>query len=113
MTLGGAAVGGLVLTPNIASADPKPTIQQVQAQLDTLYRQAADANEQYNAAQVAEQQLQGQITGINAKIAQDQQSMPGAQARLGTIAAPQYRSGGCVDPTMQPLLESDPQKALH
>jgi peptidoglycan DL-endopeptidase CwlO len=112
MALGGLAVGSLVLSPNIANADPKPTIEQVQAQLDTLNRQAADADEQYNAAQVAEQQLQSQLTGVNAQIAQDEVAMNGAKDRLGSIAATQYRTGGGIDPTMQLLMESDPQKLL-
>ena len=111
LVLGAVAASTLALLPAVASADPQPTIEQVKAQLDQYYQQAADANEAYNTAQVAEQQLQGQIAGLNAKMAQEQAAIAETQTRLGTIAAAQYRSGG-VDPTMQLLMQSDPKAML-
>jgi cell wall-associated NlpC family hydrolase len=111
--VGTLVIGGLVLAPNVASADPKPTIPQVQAQLDKLYQQAADADEKYNATQAAEQQLQGQIAGIQTRIAQEQVAVQGAQSKLGILAAAQYRMGGGIDPTMQVMMQADPQTALE
>jgi cell wall-associated NlpC family hydrolase len=103
----------MVLVPSVASADPQPTIDQVKSQLDQYYRQAADANEAYNAAQVAEQQLQTQIAGINTQMTQEQAAIVQTQSTLGSIAAAQYRSGSTgIDPTMQLLIQSDPKTVL-
>jgi cell wall-associated NlpC family hydrolase len=111
LVLGVVAVGTLALVPAVASADPQPTIEQVQAQLDRYYGQAADANEAYNTAQVAEQQLQTQIAGLNSQMAQEQAAIVDTQSRIGSMAAAQYRAGG-MDPTMQLLVQSDPKSVL-
>ena len=103
----------MVLAPGVASADPAPSIDQVQAQLDKLNQQAANANEAYNAAQTAQQQLQAQISQINSQMTQEQQGIRDAQSRLGSVAAEQYRDGGVLsDPTLQLLTQSDPGTAL-
>ncbi len=104
----------MALVPSIATADPAPTIDQVQAQLDKLYQQAANANEAYNSAQVAQQQLQTQISQINSRMTQEQAAIQDAQSRLGTMAAEQYRNGGVLtDPTLQLLTQPDPKTALE
>ena len=111
---GAVAAGTMVLAPSIASADPTPSIEQVQGQLDKLYQQAANANEAYNAAQVAQQQLQAQINQINSEMTQEQQAIKDTQSRLGSVAAEQYRDGGVLsDPTLQLLMQSDPGTALQ
>lgn len=112
--VGTVAAGTMALVPSIASADPPPTIDQVQAQLNTLYQQEANANEAYNAAQAAQQQLQVQINQINSQMSQEQASIQDAQSRLGSVAAEQYRDGGVLtDPTLQLLTQSDPKAALE
>src|SRR5260221_6713903 len=113
LAFGALAVGTMVLAPSVANADPQPTVEQVKAQLDKLYQDAADANEAYNAAQVAKQQLQTQIAGINAQMPQQQAGISDTQSQLGAIAAAQYRAGGSgIDPTIQLMMQSDPKSVL-
>ena len=113
LALGTLVAGSLVLVPSIANADPKPTVEQVQVQLNKLYQQAADANESYNAAQVAAAQLQTQLDGIHAKTAEEQTAIQGVQNQIGGMAAAQYRAGGGLDPTMQMLMQQDPKTTLE
>lgn len=111
LAVGAAAAGTMVLVPSVAKADPQPTIDQVKTQLDTLYQQAADANEAYNAAKDAEDKLQHQVDGINRDMSAEQASMAQTQSRLGGLAAAQYRNAN-VDPTLQLMLQADPSSML-
>ena len=112
LAIGAAAAGTMVLVPSVANADPQPTIAQVNDQLNTLYQQAAHADEAYNTAQDAEAKLQQQVDGINREITAEQATMTQTKSRLGSLAAAQYRSGG-IDPTLQLLMQSDPSTMLN
>jgi cell wall-associated NlpC family hydrolase len=111
LAVGAAAAGTMVLVPSVAKADPQPTIDQVKTQLDSLYQQAADANEAYNAAKDAEDKLQHQVDGINRDMSAEQAAMAQTQSRLGGLAAAQYRNAN-VDPTLQLMLQADPSSML-
>lgn len=111
IALGAAAAGSLVLVPSVANADPQPTIAQVNDQLNKLYQQASAADEAYNAAQDAQSKLQLQVDGINRQITAEQESMAQTKARLGGLAAEQYRNGG-IDPTLRLMMQADPSTML-
>jgi cell wall-associated NlpC family hydrolase len=111
LALGAAAAGTLVMVPSVANADPQPTVDQVKAQLDTLYQQAANADEAYNAAKDAEDKLQVQVDGLNRQMSAEQATMAQTETRLGGLAAAQYRNGG-VDPTLQLMMQADPSTML-
>ncbi|MCM2427034.1 C40 family peptidase [Streptomyces sp. RKAG337] len=97
--------------PGAAHADRPRTLAQVQAEVNTLYRQAEAATESFNAAE--EKVLAQQQNLVSLAI-----SLDSAQTRLGTLndqvgamARAQYRGGGMPD-EIQLALSSDPDTFL-
>ncbi|MER5772073.1 NlpC/P60 family protein [Streptomyces sp. NPDC001985] len=97
-----------------ASADPLPDPRKkgVQAQIDRLYEEATQATEKYNGAKEAAGKLEKQVKSLQETAARKQDDLNGLRDRLGSIAGAQYRSGG-IDPSMELLLSSDPDRYLE
>ncbi|RVU17001.1 glycoside hydrolase [Streptomyces antnestii] len=111
-----------VLTPGAAYAAPTqpapPTtadrgadLEQVRAQLDRLYHDAAVATEAYNAAEEKAQKQSGQIVELAKDIVKGQQKLDRLKARAGAAARQQYRDGG-IPPGAQLMLSDDPSRFL-
>lgn len=103
---------GLVAISPSATADPKPTIAQVEAQLTALQNDAANAAEEVNGAEV-------QLAAINVKVAALKVQLAAAQAKVGVatqavnqMAVNAYTSGG-TDGMVQALLADNPQDFLE
>lgn len=103
---------GLVAISPSATADPKPTIQQVEAELTALQNDAANAAEEVNGAEL-------QLAAINKKIAALKVQLAAAQARVGTatqavnqMAVSAYTSGG-TNGMVQALLADNPTDFLE
>jgi cell wall-associated NlpC family hydrolase len=94
-----------------SSADPKPTIAQVQAQLDALSQQAEVAQEKANDAQVAVAAAQRKLAQVQARVAKSQAVVDQARKDVGALASAAYRSGG-LDQTLELLLADDPTQFL-
>lgn len=107
-----AAAGATLAVPTVSSAEPAPTIAQTKEQVDRLYEQAEAATEQYNAATEKRGQLQRDITGLQNRITEEQERLRRAQEDLGATASARYRAGG-VDPLLQMMLSTDPDRYLE
>ncbi|MFJ4583952.1 C40 family peptidase [Streptomyces echinatus] len=105
---GAAAATGLDGT---AQAEPQLTPAQVQAKVDTLYREAEAATEHYNGAKEKADTSQRRLTGLQDEAARRQERLNSARDALGSMAAAQYRDGG-IDPAWQLALSSDPDRYL-
>ncbi|ROQ68253.1 cell wall-associated NlpC family hydrolase [Streptomyces sp. 840.1] len=105
------AAAAVALTSQAAHADPKPTKNEVKAQVDKLYHEAEVANEHYNEAKQKQEKLEKQVGALQDKVARGQQELNSLRAGLGSLAAAQYRSGG-IDPSVQLFLASDPDSFL-
>lgn len=81
------------------------------ARLDTLYRQAEQATQAYDAAQEREAALRGEVTALQERAARGMQRVNRLRGALGELAAAQYRSGG-LDPSLDLLLSDDPVAEL-
>ncbi len=102
---------GFVLFDGGAQAQPRKTIAQVEAEVQSLEEDASNATEQYLGASE-------KLVAINRKLAALRTRIKAAEAKLGVvsqslnaIAAATYRSGG-IDPSLQLLLSADPQAYL-
>jgi peptidoglycan DL-endopeptidase CwlO len=107
-----ASVVAVGLLPSIGSAQPKPTLAQVQKQISALNLQAEAAQETYNTDQVSVAAAQKVLNQINARMAKSEAALSAAQGAIGRLASAAYRSGG-VDQTLQLLLADNPTQFLN
>jgi cell wall-associated NlpC family hydrolase len=101
------AVLAVLLTGGQAAADPRKTLAQVQAELDSLQTQAETASEDYNAAAVELAATQKQLGVAKAKVARIKAQTQDLLASAGSMAAQAYMSGGGGMETSVGLLMSD------
>lgn len=105
-------LGGLVLSTAPASAQPTKTIEQVQAEIDALEADAADAAEAWNEARTLQNSLDAKIAKLTTRIAIAKKSYEKTAAGVDAIARAAYASGG-MEPSLQALLADDPEQFLE
>lgn len=113
-TLFGAAATAAAtvgITAATASADPRPSKEEVQERVDELYEEAEEVTEQYNGTREQQERLQEQVNELQDSTARAQQELNELRATLGSFASAQYRNGG-LDPSVQLFLASDPDAYL-
>ncbi|MEY9845637.1 NlpC/P60 family protein [Streptacidiphilus sp. MAP5-3] len=111
-TLVTAAAASVVALTQPGHADPKPTPNQVKAQVGELYQQAEQATQQYDGAVAAAQQLQAQAGQWEQEAARTDSRLNRLTSGLDQMAATQYRNGA-MDPQLQLLLSADPEDYLQ
>lgn len=84
-----------VTTGGSAQAAPgtpdTPTHKDVKAQVEQLYDEAEQASEKYNAAQDAQQRLQGETAILQGEVAAAQDQLNQLRGDLATVAGAEYR----------------------
>jgi len=106
------AVFGISVLPGAAAAGPKANLNQVQRQVDQLNRQAEQAAERYNTANVELTDTTRQLRAARNKYAATQRRLDAMQVLVGRIAVASYKSGG-LDSSVQLLLSDDPTGFLR
>ncbi len=116
----------VLAAPGTAFADPGPSpspssgapaaapgkdLEAVRKKLDALYRAAAAATEEYNAAEEKAEQQNARIVELAKKIVKDQEKLDGLKDRAGAAARSQYRTGGLPDGAKL-VLSDDPEDFL-
>ncbi|MFE5601597.1 NlpC/P60 family protein [Streptomyces coelicoflavus] len=103
------AAGG----PSAPAATPGKgkDLEAVRKKLDGLYRAAASATEEYNAAEEKADQQEAEIVELAKKIVKGQESLDGLKDRAGAAARSQYRTGGLPDGAKL-VLSDDPEDFL-
>ncbi|MEZ3182239.1 C40 family peptidase [Streptomyces pimonensis] len=86
-------------------------LEAVREKLDKLYRAAAVATDEYNAAEEEARQQSAQIVRLAKRIVEGREELAGLKARAGAAAAAQYRGGG-LPPEAHLMLSDDPQEFL-
>ncbi|MGW2085524.1 NlpC/P60 family protein [Streptomyces sp. NPDC001880] len=92
----------------MAAPDPKPGVEDVQKQVDELYRQAGTATQQYNQAKEASAAQRAKVDALLDDVAERADKLNEARRTLGAYAAAQYRSGS-ITPSATFFLADDPQ----
>ncbi|WP_338699649.1 NlpC/P60 family protein [Streptomyces sp. Q6] len=107
-----AALTSVALLSQTAQAAPtqpdRPSIEEVQKKVDTLYRQAEVSTQKYNAAKERTEGKKKQVDKLLDDIAQRTEKMNTARQKLGRFAAEQYRTGGVSD-TATMFLADNPE----
>ncbi len=112
-----AALATVTLLSESASAAPvsaapaasHPSIEQVQAQVDSLNHQAEVASQRYDAAQEKTQAERKVMDSLLEQVARNAEQLNASRRALGQFAAAQYRTGG-LDQTATFLLSTNPQQ---
>ncbi|WP_149552215.1 C40 family peptidase [Streptomyces marokkonensis] len=91
--------------------DQDEELEAVRKKLDKLYRAAAVATEEYNAAEEKARQQSAEIVRLAKKIVEGREKLDGLKERAGAAAAAQYRGGG-LPPEAHLVLSDDPQDFL-
>ncbi|GAB3182909.1 C40 family peptidase [Streptomyces incanus] len=92
-------------------AAPSKDLEAVRKKIDKLYRAAAVATEEYNAAEEKTKQQSAEIVKLTGKIVKGQEKLDDLKDRAGTAAASQYRGGG-LPPEAHLMLSDNPQDFL-
>ncbi len=106
-----AAVGIAVL-PGSASADPAPSLADVQRRVEALRQDAGDAAERYNTAKVQLTETARAMRSARNRYAVTKRHLDSMQALVGRIAVASYKSGG-MDPTVALVLSESPTAFLR
>jgi cell wall-associated NlpC family hydrolase len=97
-------------TANAApSADPKPSLEEVEKKVNDLYHQAEAATEKYNGAKEKTSKQRKRVDTLLDDVAQRTEKLNSARDELGTFAAAQYRTGAAAPDTASLLLADNPQ----
>ncbi|NYV73569.1 C40 family peptidase [Streptomyces sp. UH6] len=102
------SVALLTQTAQAAPAD-RPSLEEVQKKVDTLYREAEAATEKYNSAKEQSEQQREELDKLLDDVAERTEELNEARERLGSYAAAQYRSGTALPDTATFLLADAPQ----
>ncbi|MFD5077638.1 NlpC/P60 family protein [Streptomyces sp. NPDC058371] len=104
------SVALLSQTANAApSADPKPSLEEVEKKVNDLYHQAEAATEKYNGAKEKTSRQRKRVDTLLDDVAQRTEKLNSARDELGTFAAAQYRTGAAAPDTASLLLADNPQ----
>lgn len=107
----GIAVGAFSLLPTQSQAAPKPSVDDVRTQVAKLYEEAEAPTEEYNSVREKQKKLQREVDRAQDRLARKQGEVNELRAKIGPLAAEQYRSGG-IDPSVQLFLSGDPDNYL-
>ncbi|MFN2537458.1 MAG: NlpC/P60 family protein [Mycobacteriales bacterium] len=106
-----AASGVLSVLPGTSSADPRPTLSQVQAQMNALNAKVDDAVEAYANAKIELSAASRRAAVAQARVKAAQAQLDAVKRRMGAVAAAAYRSGG-ADQFVTLVSTSTPQTFL-
>ncbi|HEV2928839.1 MAG TPA: NlpC/P60 family protein [Propionibacteriaceae bacterium] len=106
-----ATITALVVVPGVGYADPQPTMESVQAQVDQLNTEAAMAAERYNDARLKLDEVQQKLASAQALAGTQEQKVASARSGLAAFASATYRTGG-IDPTVLLVASEDPEEFL-
>ncbi|MCX5082538.1 C40 family peptidase [Streptomyces sp. NBC_00401] len=111
LTAPGAAYASPARPAPPSTSDRSRDLEQVRAELDGLYHDAAVATEAYNAAEEKAEKQSGQIVQLAKDIVAGQKKLDRLKSRAGAAARQQYRDGG-MPPEAQLMLSDDPSRFL-
>jgi peptidoglycan DL-endopeptidase CwlO len=110
----GVAIAGLaasiasIVMPAGAGAAPRPTLVEVQRQVDALHHEAEVSSEAMNSAQVQLDAVNARMSALKATADRQLQVVADLQKHLGSFAAAQYRTSGLGE-TVQLIFSDSPE----
>jgi cell wall-associated NlpC family hydrolase len=106
-----AAAGVLSVLPGSSSADPRPTLRQVEARVNALNAKVDTAVEAYATAKIELSAASRRAAVAQARVKAAQAQLDTVKRRMSSVAAAAYRTGG-ADAFVQLISTSTPQTFL-
>jgi cell wall-associated NlpC family hydrolase len=106
------AVLGVSLLPGAAAANPRPSLNEVQRQVDDLNHQAEQAAERYNTAKVQLTEANRRLRSVKNRYAVTQRRLDAMKTLVGRIAVATYKAGS-IDSSVQLILSDNPTTFLR
>lgn len=94
-----------------AQAEPRPSIEEVQAQVEELQHVAEAATEDFNAANADLAAVNADLAGLEDRLARQKEQSASVTRAIEDLARSVYMSGS-FDPALQVLLAEDPERFL-
>jgi cell wall-associated NlpC family hydrolase len=107
----GLATVAVGVLPGVGSAEPRPSIAQVQQRIDALNEQADAAVEAYEQARIALNAARRKAAVSQARVRREQAAYDAVRRQMSAVAADAYRSGG-TDQFMSLVSTATPQSFL-
>ncbi|MEV0975965.1 NlpC/P60 family protein [Streptomyces sp. NPDC049915] len=98
--------------PQEAPADTPKSLPTLLTQLQTLYQQAEQATEAYNATEEALRKKRAELARLDTALAKARLSLHAGRGAAGRLARQQYQNSSDLSPYLRLLLTSDPEHAL-
>ncbi|KUH35304.1 MULTISPECIES: C40 family peptidase [Streptomyces] len=95
-----------------APVAPKKSLEEVRAEIDALYRQAASATDAYNLAEEQAKKQSAEIVRLSKAIVDGRERIDDLKRRAGAAARAQYRNGG-IPEEAKLVLTDDPRLFLE
>ncbi|MDT9685167.1 NlpC/P60 family protein [Streptomyces sp. TRM76323] len=99
-------------TPGATARLPEKSLEEVRAEIEALYRQAASATDAYNLAEEQAKKQSAEIVKLSRAIVDGQEKIEELKRRAGAAARAQYRNGG-IPEEAKLVLTDDPQLFLE
>ncbi|MBK3579418.1 C40 family peptidase [Streptomyces sp. MBT65] len=109
---------GTVLAPLPAAAVPDPPapgqrpVAELLTDLQTLYREAEQATETYNASEEKLRKQHSEVDRLDSALSRARLSLHDSRGAAGRLARQQYQNSTALSPYVRLLLARDPQHAL-
>ncbi|MGW1990440.1 NlpC/P60 family protein [Embleya sp. NPDC001921] len=107
-----ATMTGTIALAGSAQADPQPSLQQIQEQVNKLHSDAIKATEVFNGVQEQTDKLRETANRTQARVADEQNQLNMLRDQIGVVAADRYR-GGTLPATLSLALNGDPENYLQ
>ncbi|WP_393097664.1 NlpC/P60 family protein [Streptomyces sp. LN325] len=91
------------------SAEPRPSLEEVEKKVDDLYHQAETATEKYDATREKTAKQRKRFDSLLDDVARRTEKLNTAREELGSFAAAQYRTGASAPGSASLLLADNPQ----
>ena len=92
IAVGAVLAAAVSLTPTAATADPRPSIDDVQIRVDRLYHDAETASERYNTGREQLSVARRELRTLRADLAGQERLVATMRARLGAMVAAQAQN---------------------
>jgi cell wall-associated NlpC family hydrolase len=102
--------GGTALSASTTAADP--SVQDVQARVDSLYHQAEQASERYNTAREQLESARERLASLRADLARQQRAVKRLREQVVSAVVAQSQ-GGTLTSTTKLILSPDPDTFLQ
>lgn len=107
-----ATMTGTIALAGSAQADPQPSLQQIQEQVNKLHSDAIKATDVFNGVQEQADKLRETANRTQARVTDEQNQLNILRDQIGVVAADRYR-GGTLPATLSLALSGDPENYLQ